>query len=261
MASYHELAFGGLAYPGQRPSFGSRLARGLVKLIVGVGVPLGAMWALYRNDVLYAWSQQLGREADFLRLERAWLGGAPAWGTPRSLRPLLEEGRQTGTAPSDATAAVATASVTTTPVASPTATANATSAPAAQAVAVTASNTTSASTSTTSGVKVVSLDSLPTETRRATRSVAAVTPVAQAPAEPPPRAARAVANPAPRVREEAPAVKTRAAATSRSVAAEPAPAKAAKATPAKAPPAKAAPPPADDNPLKAAIRAAILKDK
>ena len=91
MASYHEFnaSFGSYTNPYYRPSFGSRLAGGLVKLILLVGVPAGALLALYRNDVLFDGAKQLGRESDFLKLERTWLGGPPS-GTPRSLQPLLE---------------------------------------------------------------------------------------------------------------------------------------------------------------------------
>ncbi len=222
MASYHELT--GDPYHGlsRRPSFGSRVAGSLLRAVLLVGVPMGALLALYRNDVLYDWARGAGKEAEFVRLERAWLGG-PAWGTPRSLAPLLSAPATLGI---DA----------------------ATPAPSEAASAPTPSTT-----ATSAGLPVVSLDSLPAEAAAAPSVAHVARPSGQQPPAAQPAVSRArpvMASAAARVHLEEEAVPEKTKPKAKTVA------EARAAKPA-APPAR---PAADDNPLKAAIRSAVLKD-
>ena len=63
----------------------------------------GAAITLYRNDVLLKGAQQLNQEAAFLKLEKQWLGGAPA-GTPRQVKALTSQATVTATSGVRATA-------------------------------------------------------------------------------------------------------------------------------------------------------------
>ena len=214
----------------------------LVVLTLIVGALGGALFALYRNDMLLTMARGAGVEEQYRSLERSI--GAPGWGTPRSLD-----------VPSE------------TPV-SPTATKD-------EPETVRAGATRGSVDSTPEGLPIVSFDSLPTAPSKAA-APQAVSPNAPsaAPAHrervEPTRTARAEPAPRQRVKAEK-AEPAQPAELTRSIPlpkAPPKPEPVAKAEPKPEPPApKPAPevdrtkPRANDNPLKAAIRAAMADKK
>jgi hypothetical protein len=190
----------------------------------------GLSFSLYRNDVLLDAARSGGWESRYLALE-ARLLGTPGWGTPRSLEPPSEPATA---APPPVVDAVSTA---------------ANAQPAARADGARA---------TADGVAIVSLDALAAEPAPRAAAVTAFTsarapsvtepiaPVAKAAAAAP--VAKAMAAPVAAARPTKPSAPVAKAA-------------AVPARPSKPKAAAAVPPPANENPLKAAIRSAIAKDQ
>jgi hypothetical protein len=246
----YEYQHAGAMQSGSRRFFSAvgRFFYRLIVLTLIVGALGGALFALYRNDVLLSIARGAGVEAQYRSLEQRI--GAPGWGTPRSIDVPAE-----------------------TPVA-----------PAAdkdtadkQPETMRAAATSGSSDSTPDGLPIVSFDSLPTAPSK--KAAPEAISLSALPAEParrervePTRTARA--EPAPRQRAKA----------QKAESAEPAPVTRSiplpKAPPKPEPVAKAEPEPkpeppapkpapevdrtkprANDNPLKAAIRAAMADKK
>ncbi len=244
----------------------SRFCYGLSWTLITAGGVAGLLFSLYRNDVLLALARDAGSEQPYLALERRLLG-APGWGTPRSL--LAEDSGERAVAAPAAAAMLsgslsghAAAPDSATPsTASPEAPPAPTTEPSPSAASATRSG------STAEGVKILSLEALPTEgSRAATRREA---PAASRPSH---AAVARAENPAPsrssrralREADDEPAPKRSAAKAARAESEEPAAkrvAAAAKKESAPAKPAKSLPPaPANESFLNSAIRSAILKD-
>jgi hypothetical protein len=213
--------------------------------LIGVAAVAGCLYSLDRNDVLLKEARRRGLETPYLALERR-LVGTPGWGTPRSL--------EDASALPSSGGAIQLASA---PVSSPVRE-QPSSAPAREEKQPSAPS----ETATSDGIKITSLESLaPVPAAPAARGTvpavaaaprsAAVRPARVAESKPSRAASVALAS-----EPEKPAAKPKSVAAP-AKAAEPAP----KPAPVKAAPApKPAPHPADDNPLKAAIRSAIEKD-
>jgi hypothetical protein len=215
----------------------------LIVLVLIVGALGGALFALYRNDVLLSIARGAGVEAQYRSLEQRI--GAPGWGTPRSLD-LPTESAMAGTNDSGEK----------------------------RPETVQASAKSESATSTPEGLPIVSFDSLPTAPAKAAAREAESADTA--PAAVPDRPARvettraARAEPAPRQQATKRRDEAKPAELSRSIPLpKPKPEPVAKAEPAPkpAPPPKPAPaedhtaPRANDNPLQAAIRASMAAKK
>jgi hypothetical protein len=216
----------------QAPS-GGRLSRiGYVAAwaLLGVASVAGLFLSLYRNDVLLAAARRGGWEPRYLALEARMLG-TPGWGTPRSLSTQVD-----AATPESAISAAPAVAVVTPARAVPVAAA-------ARPIAAPVAASASPARATSDGVAIVSLDALATlPVQAAARAPAPARRIAEetAPARAVPARAAPVAPP-----PKAPAAKA-------PVAKAPAPAAPARAA--------AAAPPVNENPLKAAIRTAIVKE-
>ena len=216
----------------------------LVLLTLIVGALGGALFALYRNDVLLTMARGAGVEEQYRSVEQSI--GAPGWGTPRSLDVPAE-----------------------TPVA-----------PAAakeQPETVRAGATSGPVDSTPDGLPIVSFDSLPTApSKKAAPEAISLNALPAAPAHrehvEPTRTARAEPAPRPRAKaqkaEPAEPVEVTRSIPLPKAPPKPEPVAKAEPEPKPEPPApKPAPevdrtkPRANDNPLKAAIRAAMADKK
>jgi hypothetical protein len=283
--------------PFATPSFGSRfsqLAHGFVWIAMVMAALAGIAFVLYRNDVLLELSRDNGMETRYLRWEASVLG-APGWGTPRSVLPsatftsegaeAAEEQPRSAEAPSsrspDSERAVSRSAEPARiaePAASPRAIER--TSPTREA----APRKSSGSGRSTRDVEIVSLDKLPVARKTERASVVEEIPVPDGPDEEEvaersssKKKARHAAEKEELVFKQAPLSKSEKAAQDREKreAREAASREAREAREAKAEAARAAraaareearakaappPPPEDDNPLKAAIRASILKD-
>jgi hypothetical protein len=225
----------------------------LIVLTLILGAVGGVLFALYRNDVLVTIARGAGVEAQYRSLEHRFEQrfGVPGWGTPRSIE-----------LPKETPVAAPLA-------ASPTAKADEDEASAKQPETVQAVATSKANGSTPDGLPIVSFDSLPALPAKAqpqTVSLSALPPAKPARSEPAPaRAPQRAAKQKP--------VKAEPVELTRSIPlpkAPPKPEPVAKAEPAPKPepPAPKPEPEVDrtkpragDNPLKAAIRAAMANKK
>jgi hypothetical protein len=201
---------------------------GVIRYLVVAGVLVGACGALYRNDYLRTLAQRAGAEQGYLSFEAAVLG-TPGWGTPRALEQLVEASNH-GRDPAllarlDKAMSGAPRSAARAAPAVPVAAEPAPPKPPAAAAPAAESG------------GAVSLDSLPL-----------------APAEP-------TAAPSKPATERASVQPTRSASTAarRPAAEDSQPARPTKVKKAAVEPAAPPPRPKNDNPLKAAIRSAILK--
>jgi hypothetical protein len=202
--------------------------------LLGLAGLAGLGFSLYRNDVLLNAARGGGWEPRYLAFEARMLG-RPGWGTPRSLSAQLQ-----AATPEPAVAGAAALA----PVSQLPQPANA---PVAAASAAAVTPSASPARSTSDGVAIVSLDAL------------AKLPL-EAPRSAPARAAVAPAAPARHVQENAAPARAAPARVAPVAAVAKAPVAAvAKAPVAKAPPRPAAPP-VNENPLKAAIRKAIVNE-
>ena len=224
----------------------------LIVLALILGAVGGVLFALYRNDVLVTIARGAGVEAQYRSLEHRFEQrfGTPGWGTPRSIE-----------LPKETPVAAPLA-------ASPTPKADEAAASAKQPETVQAVATSKANGSTPDGLPIVSFDSLPALPAKAQPQT--VTLSALPPAEPakPARSEPAPAR-APQRAAKAKTVKAEPVELTRSIPlpkAPPKPEPVAKAEPAPKPepPAPKPEPEVDrtkpragDNPLKAAIRAAM----
>ena len=218
----------------------------LVLLTLVVGALGGALFALYRNDVLLTMARGAGVEDQYRSVEQSI--GAPGWGTPRS----LDVPAETPVAPAVAKGEPET---------------------------VRAGATSGSTNSTPDGLPIVSFDSLPTAPSKSKDAAPEAISLNALPAAPahrdraePTRTARAAPAPRPRAKAQKaePAEPVEVARSIPLPKAPPKPEPVAKAEPEpkpEPPPPKPAPevdrtkPRANDNPLKAAIRAAMADKK
>ncbi len=239
---------------GRRYATESGIARAAYLLawsLVGVAGVAGTLFSLYRNDVLLAQARSRGVERQYLALERSLLG-SPGWGTPRSMLSESERAALQASALSSSVAA-SVGNSSPLPASAPQPAARIALHPAEHTPsAMGATAPASAERATADGLKIVSLDALGT----------LPAPAAVAPAAPAARAARGVTSEPPSAPQTAarPVAasepKPRVVAARNPTPAAPSPA----ARPAPAPPPAAPPPPVNDNPLKAAIRSAVVKE-
>lgn len=234
-----------------------RLVRGITIMTVLSGVVVG----LHRNDLLREGARRIGREAQYLELERR-LVGAPGYGTPRSVEANLHP-PTAATPPAAAPAAAALAA----PARSPEPAATAEPAPSAAAAATPTASpepavvakvapppavSTPAAAEPVDPLKPISLDQLPV-LRSGQSSAKTLAPSAgAAPASTPRAAAKVQVFDAdePKSKPSKPKVEKAENVEKAAVAPKPAPK-------AKEPDPTA--PRASDNPLKAAIRDAMRK--
>jgi hypothetical protein len=234
----------------------------LVKGITIVAVLSGVVVGLHRNDLLREGARRIGREAQYLELERR-LVGAPGYGTPRSVEANLHA--PPAAAPAAVELAGATPAPSPEPAAAPEPAGAPAPSPAATAAAPTASpepaalakvasppaNSTSLAAESVDPLKPISLDQLPV-LRSGQSSAKTLAPSAAAPASTPRAAAKVQAFDAGEPKAKPTKPKAEKAEKVEKAAAAPKPAPKVKEPDATAPRSS-------DNPLKAAIRDAMRK--